>query len=373
MSRTTILPGARRARLAAGLAALAVTTAGLAGGLTSPAGAREAAPPAPRTVADGLLSPLSLAVAPDRTVWFSQNFAGVLMRKEPGAKAAPYFTAKAGGAEVGAVSVGKDGVRFAVTGPTGNTRLMGIGRAGKVRSLANLSKHEADKNPDAGTTYGFRDLDEECASQFPEDFPASYTGIVESHPYASYLRNNGSTYVADAAGNDILLVNKAGKVRTIAVLPPQPLLVDEAAAEANGMPACAAGHVYWFEPVPTDVERGRDGKLYVTLLPGGPEDPSLGARGSVYRVNPGNHSAQKVVGGLQNPTGLAVARNGRILVAELFGGRISWVARNGHTAHTYLETPLPGDVEVVDGRTWFTGNVLPGEEEPPAGTVNVIR
>ena len=51
-------------------------------------------------------------------------------------------------------------------------------------------------------------------------------------------------------------------------------------------PACVVGEEYAFEPVPTDVEFGPDGWLYVSSLPGGPEDASLGARGAVFRVNP---------------------------------------------------------------------------------------
>ena len=37
---------------------------------------------------------------------------------------------------------------------------------------------------------------------------------------------------------------------------------------------------------------GPDGRLYVTSLPGGPEDPSLGARGAIFRVTPSTGSAK---------------------------------------------------------------------------------
>ena len=59
----------------------------------------------------------------------------------------------------------------------------------------------------------------------------------------------------------------------------------KALAGQFGMPGCVVGHKFWFEPVPTDVEV-HGGMLYVTTLPGGPEDPSLGARGRVYTVDP---------------------------------------------------------------------------------------
>ena len=61
-----------------------------------------------------------------------------------------------------------------------------------------------------------------------------------------------------------------------------------------GLPACVTGLNYKFEPVPTDVEMGPDGWLYVSSLPGGPEDGSLGAQGRVYKVNPANGKVVEV-------------------------------------------------------------------------------
>ena len=84
-----------------------------------------------------------------------------------------------------------------------------------------------------------------------------------------------------------------------------------------------------FEPVPTDVEMGPDGMLYVSTLPGGPEDGSLGANGSVYRVDPRSGRATWLAGGMHGATGLAV--HGRdIVVAEMFAGEVS-VIRKGTT------------------------------------------
>lgn len=47
-----------------------------------------------------------------------------------------------------------------------------------------------------------------------------------------------------------------------------------------GLDPCFVGRTYWFEPVPTDIEVGRGGQLYVPSLLGGPEGDELGARGS---------------------------------------------------------------------------------------------
>ena len=56
-------------------------------------------------------------------------------------------------------------------------------------------------------------------------------------------------------------------------------------------------------------------------------------------------------------------------VAELFAGRITRIAPNGRRS-TFQSQPLPGDVEVRDGRVYATVNVLPaGETDPPNGKV----
>ena len=106
---------------------------------------------------------------------------------------------------------------------------------------------------------------------------------------------------------------------------------------ALGLPDCVVGVTYAFESVPTDVEVGRDGSLYVTTLPGGPESPVLGARGAVWKVNPWTGHARKVAGGFLGATNLAIGKHGTIYVAELFAGQIS-VVKNG-SAKPYLEPP----------------------------------
>src|SRR5204862_1259416 len=104
---------------------------------------------------------------------------------------------------------------------------------------------------------------------------------------------------------------------------PQKSAITAAAAAANGLPKCTIGKIYAFEPVPTDVEVSPLGYLMVSLLPGGPEDESLGARGAVMRVSPGEGEWSIIGRGFAGATNLAVAPGGRIYVAELFGNRIS--------------------------------------------------
>ena len=94
----------------------------------------------------------------------------------------------------------------------------------------------------------------------------------------------------------------------VAVLPAQaPLVVSAEAAAANQLPDCVVGSTFIAEPVPTDVEIAGDGSLYVSTLPGGPEDPSLGARGSVYKVNPFTGRTTQIATGLAGAMNLAIS------------------------------------------------------------------
>ncbi len=209
---------------------------------------------------------------------------------------------------------------------------------------ANTLAYEKANNPDKVNQYGLSDPSQ-CTvdPKNPQAPPLSYTGAIDSHAYS--LTAYGNSFVlADAGANALLRISRTGKISTLAVLPPQPAQVSKEAAAGAGL-ICSGDVTYSFEPVPTDVEVGGDGFLYVTTLPGGPEDPSFGARGKVYRVNPWNGKAKEIATGLLGPTNLAIS-DGKIYVAELFAGRIS-VIRHGKVAE-YL--PLPGALAVEAGR-----------------------
>lgn len=212
---------------------------------------------------------------------------------------------------------------------------------------ADTLAYETAHNPDAVNTYGIAHPTQ-CQSDLLAPLGgASYTGQIDSHAYT--LAAWGHRWLlADAGGNDILSVDGRGHIRTVAVLPPQRIKITQAFLDANFPPgtdtSCLVGARYGFEPVPTDVEVGHDGFLYVTTLPGGAEDDSLGANGAVWRVNPRNGHVWKIASGFLGATNLALAR-GHIFVSELFAGRVSMV-RHGH-ARPYVD--LPGAVSVEAG------------------------
>jgi len=314
---------------------------------------------APHTIADGLTTPLSLEVDPGVS-YVTQNFTGMLTAVR-GHNTKTVYTSK--GQEVSAVSSRGHTVYFAETSMDHtSSKLKAMNSKGHTWTVADLYAHEKNKNPDGKVTYGFRDLPAGCTvqpTQSPEgDVPATYKGIVDTHPYSS-LALPHSIYVADAGANAILRVDDHGRVTTTAVLPAIPTLVTREAAGGVGYPDCVIGHKYWFEPVPTDVELGPDGWLYVTSLPGGPEDASLGARGAVFKVNPVNGHVKQVAHGFVGTTGLAVSKSGTIYVAEMFGGKngtgqVSVVAPGASTGKALIALPSPAAIEVFKGTLYVT-------------------
>lgn len=345
---------------------LALTTAAALAAGTGAAVARPSSPPAPPpadpvTLADGLVTPLSFDVAAPGELYVGQAFMGALTHV---AKDGTRHDLVTGAPEVAAVSVRKGVVTWAESIHEEETfqpvsavlkRLFPDGTTTEVDLLA----HEDMTNADGEITYGILGLTPECLTTLPP-FLHPYTGGVDSHPYGS-VSVAGGTYVADAGANAVFWVSDGGDVSTVAVLPPTVVGLDADMVAAVGLDPCVSDGEAWLESVPTDVELGRDGHLYVSTLPGGPEDGSLGANGSVYRVDPVSGDVAMVASGFAGATNLAVAPNGTIYVAEMFGGKVSAISRDG-TVSTVLEIAEPAAVEYYAGRLYVSAGVftMPG-------------
>ena len=235
---------------------------------------------------------------------------------------------------------------------------------GQARTLANVGAYERNKNPDKKTTYGFMGISKTCATKVPKDIgPAQYTGIVESHPYATEIVGD-TVYLGDAAGNDILSIAADGTIKTVAVLPGTKVKVTKAAAAGLGLPSCVVGLKYKFESVPTDVEMGPDGWLYVSSLPGGPEDGSLGAQGRVYKVNPDNGKVVEVARGFISTVNVAVADNGDVYVSQLFAGSIVRIPAGTSKVKPFAEVNMPAGLEWTDDGLYATIDALKGNKNP---------
>ncbi len=347
----------------------------------------------PVTVADGLVGPLHLEVS-KRGILVSQSFGGVISRVKRDGTVRNLVVeepaVEGGTADLGGVATRGRTIAYLYASsapptdpdapPTPVASQLKIRKPnGRTRVLADLLRFEQRRNPDARRTYGFRGLDDSCVAEVNADPQAQqmgitgepYTGIVESNPYEIARAPRGGWYVADAAANTVLRVSKSGHIRVAYLGKPQPFTVTAEAAGTLGLPDCIVGSTYVFEPVPTDVEKTRSGRLIVSHLPGGPEDPSLGARGSVVKVNPWNGRGRTVARGVLGATNVAVGAHGKIYVTELFGNKVSVVTRRG--LRPVAELPLPAAVEYAHGKLWATTNVFPPPEGAPDGQLVKVR
>jgi hypothetical protein len=330
----------------------------------------------PRTLAERLAAPLSLAVDSEESVLVTQNFAGLLSRVNDDGTTTALYQGKEGW-DVGGVEIRHETTYFVESVGAGvgvpdalRGYLKSIDEDGDVRTIADLARYERKHNPDGDQHYGLgSDVSAECLAKWPEFPPARYKGTVDSHPYGVAVRS-GKAYVADAGANAILEVDlESGDISTLAVLPPRPAKIPESAARPEeegglGVPGCVAGEKYAFEPVPTDVEIGPDGWLYVTSLPGGPESPELGVRGAIFKVNPWTGETKLWADSILTPTGLAIADNGDVYVASLFGDMILKFDCWGDHRSEFLTVSQPAAVEFQDGHLYATVNALSGA---PAG------
>lgn len=358
------------------LSILAVLAASVT--LLSSAPAIQAAPnataAAPKVLAKGLLTPLHVSAGYDGSVLVSEQFAGRLTRvTRSGARSVVYENAAWGVAG----SDRQRGTIFFVesqgAGPMDSRPLAGhirsIDTNGKQRTFGDLAALETKYNADGGTHYGFRNLPAACAAKLPPEVPASYKGAVDSHPYG--IEVSGKTvYVADAGANSIVSINvTTGKAKTVAVLPPRPHRITAEQAAALKMPSCIVGHTYRFEPVPTDVAIGPDGWLYVSSLPGGPEDPALGARGAVFRVNPHTGKVTLFADRVLSPTGIDVDKDDNVYVASLFGKGVLRISDDDRKQRVLLPAVLAADVDLRGDTLYATVNALPEPNKAPDGRV----
>ena len=270
-------------------------------------------------VADNLVSPLGFAVGDDGTLYVAEAFAGLLTKIETDGTRTELASAPPGSGTAGVALSPKGNAFYTLTlppevGTPPETALAVAYRNGGHKRLASLSDYEAANNPDAGNTYGITS-DGTCYDGVKpyERFlgPVRYKGQIESNPYAVAWQSPSNLLVADAAGNDILRVRN-GRVSTVAVLPPIAQELDKPTVRKlmrqvnrklerrgkdpiprDSFDVCI-GEKYASNPVPTDVEIGPDGNLYVSTLPGFPELPGY-AR--VFKVDPATGAYSTVAKG----------------------------------------------------------------------------
>lgn len=350
-----------------GVAALSVALVGSTVPVTGTVGANGWSPPDHGPLIEGLAGPLGLAVAANGDVYVSEAFAGRLTRI--GHHGGTRVLVDAPGTEIAGLDVQGSGkivmTQTIFDGPPGeeapvlDAGIVRVRRNGSTRSLASTFDFENANNPDQVNTYGLVDGSPECLAQVDPFFPGgTYTGILETHPYA-IAHVKGGYAVADAAGNAILRVRNNGRVSTVAVLPPIPQTITQDTVDglaADGIDISACLDASWLgEPVPTDIEVGDDGYWYVSTLPGFPEAPGAGA---VWRLDPDHGTATMMLSGLTGPVDIAVDHDGSIVVAELFAFQITRFDEHGAAvASTFADSP--GAVEIgPDGTVYAAVGVF---------------
>jgi sugar lactone lactonase YvrE len=192
-------------------------------------------------------------------------------------------------------------------------------------------------------------------------------GLVDSNPYGIAPVEDGYV-VADAGGNDLLHVAADGTVSVVAVFPPEThefsaaalaamgpppegegapaesgapaaSMAPESEAAASGAPAEDVMVPVPVQAVPTSVVVGPDGAYYVGQLTGAPF-PVGGA--SVWRVVAGEEPT-KYASGFTNIIGLDFAEDGTLYVAELVHeGLMSVFAGTGAPIGAVLSVPPGG-------------------------------
>ncbi|WP_375389498.1 ScyD/ScyE family protein [uncultured Amnibacterium sp.] len=342
----------------AGTALAAVTGAGSAA-------ATPATAPTLTQLPGDYITPLQFAVSGDR-VYVADGARSALFRV---GRATPIASGPAPSAnpeqsgDLAGVDVHRGRIAYTTTEADHKHTFLTVLHHGHRVLQVDLGRYERRANPDGATDYGVTDTSKvtaACRKQLAggeQPVPITYRGIKDSHPYAVAGLDDGSWLVADAGGNDIVRVDRWGRISTVAVLPAQPVTLTKALAAELKVKACE-GLTYRFEAVPTDVEV-RDGHVYVTTLPGG-----AGGLGSVYEVG-WDGSSRQIATGFASATNLAVAPNGCIYVVELgrgvftpgAGGPQQVVALKGAAAvewadgHLYASTAPAAASEGAPGST----------------------
>ena len=357
------------------VAAIAAVGLVLATPAMASAGHRPRPAPDPVVRSTQVVAPFNIDLAKN-TVYVADGFANVVGTLARDGSIMPTVSPAPGAS---GVELSRDGRTLAFTttdGGPGEITASGLHLWGARGSqvYADTLAYETAKNPDKGVSYGVTDPST-CVSDAltAAGLPVSYTGAVDSHAY-SVTQWGKRWIVADAGANALLTVDNRGTVGTLAVLPAQPATITADMAAAVGLPDCVVGVTYRFEAVPTDVEVGRDGMLYVTTLPGGPESPVFGTRGALWRVNPWNGSVKLIAGGFLGATNLAIGTRGEIYVAEYFAGKIS-VVKNGKKSD-FLKLTNVVAVESGRGGALWAGTTIsldPSGPQVPGTIVEIVK
>jgi hypothetical protein len=284
-----------------------------------------------------------LALAPDGSLLVADAGAGIVeLREGVGSLVADLE----GVTDVGPIGRGD---MFAIRGggPGLTTGALFRVSHGSTRLVADLYQFEADENP--------------------------HPAAVDSNPFDVEVLNGGDVLVADAGGNDLLIVDQNGSVDWIAVFPNEivstadikslagcPTPIPELAFVCGLPPSLPA------QPVSTSVAVGPDGAYYVSELKGFPAPTS---RSRIWRVEPGARHANCatspdcsiVATGFTSIVDLTFGPDGTLYVVEI--DEASWFA-------VEFGIGVGGTVNACNPTTWTCSQVATGLPIPIGAAVD---
>jgi hypothetical protein len=291
-----------------------------------------------------------LAVAPDGSLLVADNGAGVVeLRKGEG----HLIVELPGVTDVAPIGRGN---MFALTGAgeaDTAAKLFRVSRGG-LRELADLAAFEANVNPDGRG--------------------------IESNPFDVAALLGGKALVADAAGNDLLIVDQQGHVDWVATFPDQ-LVSTANAKQLVGCPTpppefesvCGLPEMTPAQAVAASVAIGPDGAYYVGELKGFP-GPTGASR--VWRIAPGtlhaecgdNPACTVVADGFTSIIDLTFGPDGTLYVVEI--DEASFFAVQLEVFSGLPGRTLGGTVNACDSSTWACTEVATGLPIPIAAAVD---
>lgn len=291
-----------------------------------------------------------LATSPDGSLLVADAGAGIVeFRKGVGSLIAelPFATDVS--------PIGRGQMFATTTGGPGNAALYRVSRGGQEK-LADLWAFEAEFNPDNGAG-------------------APPGAEIESNPFDVEALGGGQALVADAAGNDLLIVDRRGNVDWVAVLPvevvstanlQQILGCPDVPEELSFFAFFCTVAAFPAQPVATSVAIGPDGAYYMGELKGVPA-PLNESR--IWRIEPGSRHVRCGTdpgctlvkdGGFTSIVDLSFGPDGTLYVTEL--DEASWAAVEFGGA-------VGGTVNACNSTTWSCAELATGLTMPIATTV----
>ncbi len=302
--------------------------------------------PMVEVVADGLTNPRGLTVAADGSIYVAEAGAGgdeCVSMSFAGSEQEVCLGPTGAVTRITGDGVEKvlEGIISTAAGPeAGGVSDVAIAADGSMYVIQNLGADPAMREgmPEALATSGWllraaddgtlEPVADVAAFESANDPDAEMGGEVDSNPYGITATDDGIV-VADAGGNDVLLVGDDGSVSLLAVLAPTVHEFSAEALAAMGPPPEGEGEAppegdaeappaegmvpIPVQAVPTSVTVGPDGALYVGQLTGGPF-PVGGA--NVYRIEAGGEP-EVYATGFTNIMGLGFGPDGTLYVAEM--------------------------------------------------------